>query len=59
MEDYIHKCNRRSLGEQKKLYKIINIAVAENTENVYHNTRQNLNFAHTPQNKKTKIKTSS
>ena len=44
---------------KKKIYRIINITVAENTENVYHNTRQNLNFTHTPQNKKTKIKTSS
>ena len=50
-EDYIHKCNGRPFHEGKKRYKIINITIAESTENVYHITRQNLHSVHAPYNK--------
>ena len=34
MKDYIHKCNRRPFHEEKKQYKIINIAIAKSTEDL-------------------------
>ena len=39
------------LSLKKRWYKIINITIVENTEHVYHVTKQNLYFAHTPYNK--------
>ena len=52
-DDYIHKYNGRPFLEEKNLYKSISITIAENTENVYHVTRENLYFAHAPYNKNT------
>ena len=51
-QDYVHKCNGRPCCEEKKRCKIIiNITILKTTENIYHVTRQNLHFAHTPYNK--------
>ena len=38
------------------IYKIINIAVVESTENVYHVTRKKFIFTHAPFNKNKEIK---
>ena len=46
-QDYIHKCNGRSFREEK-IYKIINITIAESAENVWHVTRQNVHSVHVP-----------
>ena len=37
--------------KKKKLYKTLNITIAESTENFYHVTRQNLHFAQALYNK--------
>ena len=50
-ENYIHKWNGKPFREEKEWYKILNISVAESTENINHVTRQNLYFAHAPYNK--------
>ena len=37
--------------KKKNVYKIINITIAETSENVYHVTKQKLGFTHAPYNK--------
>ena len=38
--------------KKKYIYKIINIATTESTENAYHDAKQNLHSVHTPCSKK-------
>ena len=45
-KEYIHKYTRRTFCEEKNDLKFIIITVAESAENVYHATRQDLQFAH-------------
>ena len=45
-KEYIHKYTRRTFCEEKNDVKFIIITVVESAENVYHATRQDLQFAH-------------
>ena len=42
--------------KKKYIYKIINIATTESTENAYHDAKQNLHSVHTPCSKKKPLK---